>query len=169
VNVIYPAGTIGLPLTADLSICSIIIGLTAWVGVNRILHNHINEGSIFCVSAAAGAVGSLVGQLGKLKGAKVIGIAGSASKLAWMQEELGFDYVINYKTEDVSKRLKEIAPDGINAYFDNVGGEVTDAVLENAAMNSKIAVCGSISEYDDKWAGQRNWNMILMRRITVQG
>jgi len=169
VNVLYPAGAIPeMPLTADLSICSVIVGLTAWVGANKILTN-ITPGSVVCVSGAAGAVGSIFGQLAKLKGAKVIDIAGSASKCAWMRDELGFDHVIDYKSQDVGAELKAAAPDGINAYFDNVGGDITDAVLLNAAMHSQIAVCGSISEYDDKWSGQRNWNMVLMRRITVKG
>jgi len=167
-NVFYKAGEMqGIPLTADLSICSIIIGLTAWHGVRKILTP--TTGSVVCVSGAAGAVGSIVGQLAKLDGAKVIGIAGSDSKCAWMRDALGFDCVINYKKDDVGKAIAAFAPDGVNGYFDNVGGSVTDAVLMNCALNSKIAVCGSISEYDDAWSGQRNWNMILMRRISVQG
>ena len=120
------------------------------------------------VSGAAGAVGSLVGQLSKLKGAKVVGIAGSAAKCAWMKDKLGFDKVINYKTQDVQQEIASFAPQGITGYFDNVGGPVTDAVLMNARNNAGFAICGSISEYDDNWSGQRNWNMILMRRISVQ-
>ena len=168
VNVMYKAGELGgLPLTADLSICSVIIGLTAWHGVNKILQPGPDDTVV--VSGAAGAVGSIVGQLSKLKGAKVAGIAGSAAKCAWMKDELGFDCVIDYKTQDVEKEIAKFAPDGITGYFDNVGGVVTDAVLMNARNKAKVAVCGSISEYDDKWSGQKNWNMILMRRITVQG
>lgn len=167
VNVLYKAGELGLPLTADLSICSIIIGLTAWYGVNKILNP--DSSSIIVVSAAAGAVGSTVGQLAKIKGAKVIGIAGSDDKLAYMRDQLKFDCVINYKTQDVGKAIAEFAPEGITGYFDNVGGSVTDAVLLNCRNNAKIAVCGSISEYDDNWVGQKNWNMILMRRISIQG
>lgn len=168
VNVLYKAGEIqGLPLTADLSVCSVIIGLTAWHGVNKILQPGPED--IIVVSGAAGAVGSIVGQLSKLKGAKVVGVAGSAAKCAWMKDELGFDCVINYKTQDVEHEVAKFAPDGITGYFDNVGGKVTDAVLTNARNKAKVAVCGSISEYDDNWSGQKNWNMILMRRITVQG
>lgn len=166
-NVLYAAGTIAdLPLTADLSVCSIIIGLTAWYGINKILEPKAE--SLICVSGGAGAVGSLVGQLALQKGAKVIGIAGGENKCAWMKN-LGFHHVIDYKKEDVGKCLASIAPNGIDGYFDNVGGAITDAVLMNMSLNSKIAVCGSISEYDDAWAGQRNWNMILMRRITIKG
>ncbi len=139
-NVLYKAGEMqGLPLTADLSSCSIIIGLTAWHGVRKILTP--TPGSVVCVSGAAGAVGSIVGQLAKLDGAKVIGIAGSDSKCAWMRDDLGFDCVINYKKDDVGKVIAAFAPDGVNGYFDNVGGSVTDAVLVNCALN----VCTSLS------------------------
>jgi NADPH-dependent curcumin reductase len=166
-NVLYPAGNLGLPVTADLSVCSFVIGLTAWHGVNKILCP--DESSIVCVSGAAGAVGSLVGQLAKLKGAKVIGIAGGAEKCSWLKNDLKFDCVIDYKSENVEKALAAFAPEGISHYFDNVGGEVSDAVLLNMRLYSKYALCGSISEYDDKWSGQKNFNMILMRRISVQG
>lgn len=169
INVMYKAGETGkdLPLTADLSVCSVTIGLTAWHGTNKILEPGPSD--IVAVSGAAGAVGSLVGQLSKLKGAKVVGIAGSDVKCAYLKSELGYDCVINYKTQDVGKELAAFAPDGITGYFDNVGGIVTDAVLANARNNCKIAICGSISEYDDKWAGQKNFNMILMRRISIKG
>lgn len=167
VTVFYKAGEMSLPLTADLSVCSLIVGLAAWHGVNKVLAPDSN--SVIAVSGAAGAVGSIVGQLCKLKGAKVIGIAGSDEKLKWMKNELKFDAVVNYKTQDVEKEVAAFAPDGLTGYFDNVGGSVTDAVLMNMRNSSKLAVCGSISEYDDKWAGQKNWNMILMRRICVQG
>jgi hypothetical protein len=168
-NVLYKAGGLGdLPLTADLSVCSFVIGLTAWHGVNKILQPDAN--SVVCVSGAAGAVGSLVGQLSKAKGAKVIGIAGGAQKCAWLKE-LGFDRVIDYKSEKVVDALAAYTAEAgqINCYFDNVGGETSDAVLAHMALNSKYALCGSISEYDDAWSGQKNFNMILMRRITVQG
>lgn len=167
VNVFYKAGQTGLPLTADLSVCSIIVGLTAWHGINKILLP--DSTSVVAVSGAAGAVGSIVGQLAKLKGAKVIGIAGSADKCAWMKDDLNFDCVINYKTENVQEAIAAFCPEGVTHYYDNVGGSVTDAVLLNARLNAKIAVCGSISEYDDNWSGQKNWNMILMRRISIQG
>jgi NADPH-dependent curcumin reductase CurA len=166
-TVFYKAGDLGLPLTADLSVCSWIVGLAAWHGVNKILAPDSN--SIIAVSGAAGAVGSIVGQLCKIKGAKVVGIAGSDQKLAWMKNDLKFDAVINYKTQDVEKELAAFAPEGLTGYFDNVGGSVTDAVLMNLKNTSKVAVCGSISEYDDKWSGQKNWNMILMRRLQIQG
>lgn len=166
-NIMYKAGTLSLPLTADLSVCSIIIGLTAWHGVKRILAP--SSGDIVVVSGAAGAVGSLVGQLAKARGATVVGIAGTDDKCAWLTNSLKFDLAINYKTQDVAKELKAFAPEGITHYFDNVGGNVTDAVFLCARLNAKFALCGSISEYEDSWVGQRNYNMILMRRINVQG
>jgi len=164
----YKAGlNEGLPLTADLSLCSIIIGLTAWLGVNKIMD--IKPDDVVVVSGAAGAVGSIVAQLSKLRGAKVAGIAGSADKCAWLTKDLGLDLAINYKTESVVDKLKAWAPEGITAYFDNVGGQITDDVLTQFRNNGRVAVCGSISEYDDAWAGQRNWNLILMRRLTIKG
>lgn len=168
-NLMYKTGGHGLPLTADLSVCSVIIGLTAWHGVNKILQPGTE--SIFCVSGAAGAVGSLVGQLAKLKGAKVIGIAGGPQKCSMLKNELKFDWVIDYKAVDVEQTLASITAEAgqITHYFDNVGGKVSDAVLTHMALNSKYALCGSISEYDDAWSGQKNFNMILMRRIEVKG
>jgi len=167
VNVLYMAGQTGLGLTADLSVASVVIGLTAWHGLAKILDPA--AGDIVVVSGAAGAVGSLVGQLAKARGAVVIGIAGTKEKCEWMTNELGFDFAVNYKLDDVEKAIAAAAPDGITHYFDNVGGKVSDAVFMNARNYAKIAVCGSISEYDDNWTGQQNYNMILMRRISVTG
>lgn len=166
-NVLYKAGGAGLPLTTDLSVGSVVIGLTAWHGMRTILNP--KEGDVVVVSGGAGAVGSLAGQLAKVSGATVIGIAGSKAKCDWMTNELGFDFAVNYKLEDVEKAIAAAAPDGVTHYFDNVGGTVSDAVFANARNYAKIALCGSISEYDDNWTGQKNYNMILMRRISVTG
>jgi len=167
VNVLYKGDQYGLGPTTDLSVNSVIIGLTAWHGVAKVLDP--KEGDIVVVSGGAGAVGSLAGQLAKARGATVIGIAGTKVKCEWMTNDLGFDHAINYKLDDVEKAIAAAAPGGITHYFDNVGGSVTDAVLMNAKNYAKIALCGSISEYDDNWGGQRNYNMILMRRISVTG
>lgn len=167
VTVLYKAGELGLPLSADLSVASLIIGLTAWHGVEKILEP--TTGDVVVVSGGAGAVGSLVGQLAKARGATVIAIAGTPAKCAWITETVGLDHCINYKTEDVEAALLALAPEGVTHYFDNVGGKVTDAVLMNARNYLKMALCGSISEYDDAWSGQKNFNMILMRRISVTG
>ena len=109
---IFKAGECGgLPLTADLSVCSVVIGLTAWHGVNKIIQPSADDTVV--VSGAAGAVGSIVGQLCKLRGAKVVGIAGSAAKCAWIKDTLGFDLAIDYKTQDVQEEIAKFAPDGI--------------------------------------------------------
>ena len=176
-NVLYRAGECsGLPLTADLSCCSVIIGITAWHGVNKVLQ--VGPGDTVVVSGAAGAVGSLVGQLALLKGARVAGIAGGASKCAWLKD-LGFHAAVDYKSQDVAKELAAFAPGGVTCYFDkcgassapcaraqhpqasevaavdsrceaglprSVGGAVTDAVLTTMKNNGRFALCGSISE-----------------------
>lgn len=167
VNVVGLCGEFGkLPITTNLALCSRIIGLTAWHGVAKILQP--GEGDVVCVSGGNGAVGSVVGQLSKARGATVIGIAGGPAKCAEMKEK-GFDHSINYKEGKVQEELAKVAPDGITHYFDNVGGEISDAVLANARNKMKYALCGSISEYNSSWSGQKNFNMILMRRISVQG
>lgn len=153
--------------TYEISYGGIVIGLTAFHGVDKIIQP--KEGDVIVVSGAAGAVGSIVGQLAKARGATVIGIAGGEVKCGIMKNEYNYDYAIDYKSDNISDKLKEYAPNGVNGYFDNVGGDVTEAVFENAANNCKVAICGSISEYDDEWAGIKNFNMILMRRITVTG
>lgn len=129
--------------TFELTYGGAVIGLTAWHGVNKIIRPE--EGSVFVVSGGAGAVGSIAGQLAKLKGATVIGIAGGKAKCSYMTDILGFDYAIDYKSEDIDAKLKEYAPNGINGYYDNVGGDATEAVLMNAANGLRIALCGSIS------------------------
>ena len=152
--------------TTNLSVASLLMGLTAWVGVNIL---EVKEGDVCVVSGAAGAVGSIAAQLCKVRGAKVVGIAGGPKKCAWLTSELGLDLAIDYKTQDIEKVLKEFAPDGVTGYFDNVGGSVTDAVLLTMKNFGKVAICGSISEYNDEWVGVKNFNMVLMRRLTVKG
>jgi NADPH-dependent curcumin reductase CurA len=155
-----------LPLSAYCSIMTMVIGLTGWYGTRKLLN--VQKDDIVVVSAASGAVGSLVGQLSKLSGAKVIGIAGGPAKCQHLLD-VGFDVAIDYKSEDVGKTLATAAPDGITCYFDNVGGAITDAVLLNFQNNGRMAVCGSISEYEDNWNGIQNFNMTLMRRLTIKG
>lgn len=105
-------------------------------------------GETVVVSGAAGAVGSLVGQIGKIMGCTVIGIAGNDAKCDWLTKTLGFDYAINYKTDEVARKLKEFAPDGIDCYFDNVGGELSSIVIGAMCLFGRIAVCGSVSTYN---------------------
>mmetsp|Transcript_31525 Transcript_31525/g.100850 ORF Transcript_31525/g.100850 Transcript_31525/m.100850 type:complete len:364 (+) Transcript_31525:3-1094(+) len=157
----------GLPNTAWLSVCSVIIGLTAWVGVNEICKP--KQGETFVVSAGAGAVGSLAGQLAKLRGARVIGFVGSKEKADWIVNELGFDGAINYKTDDMLTRLKHLAPNGVDSYFDNTGGPSTEAVLRCFNNNARIALCGIISGYNTGDFALKNFQMLLHRRVNLQG
>ncbi|MGC8483840.1 MAG: zinc-binding dehydrogenase, partial [Thermodesulfobium sp.] len=107
----------------------------------------VRKGETFVVSSAAGSVGSIAGQISKIIGARVIGIAGGPEKCNWVVQEAGFDYCIDYKSENVSQRLSELCPDGIDVYFDNVGGEILDDVLSRIRKNGRIILCGAISDY----------------------
>jgi prostaglandin reductase 1 len=122
-------------------------GNTAYFGLLKICDPKPNETVV--VSGAAGAVGSMVGQIAKIKGCKVVGIAGSDDKCAWLKE-LGFDEMINYKTENVKEALKKAAPNGVDCYFDNVGGEISSIVTEQMNLFGRISVCGTISNYNSK-------------------
>lgn len=127
-------GTLGMP------------GNTAQFGLLELIQP--KSGDIVVVSGGAGAVGNLVGQIAKAKGCKVIGIAGSDEKCNWLTNDLGFDHAINYKTESVNDALKKYAPQGIDCYFDNVGGEISSTVINQMRDFGRIAVCGSISSYN---------------------
>jgi prostaglandin reductase 1 len=130
----YALGAIGMP------------GNTAYFGFLDICEP--KPGSTVVVSAAAGAVGSLVGQIAKLKGCKVLGFAGEEWKLKWLKDKLGFDHVFNYRNVDVDKTLKEFAPNGVDSYFDNVGGDFTYNVMKNMSNFGRISLCGAISAYN---------------------
>ena len=119
------------------------IAATAYASLVRVAPPQ--EGETFVVSAAASGVGSLAGQIARIMGARVIGIAGSAEKCRWVTEDLGFDACIDYRTEDVAARLKELAPAGVNTFFDNVGGELLDTVLRRIALRARVILCGSLS------------------------
>lgn len=108
------------------------------------------EGETVVVTGAAGAVGSLVGQIAKLKGCRVVGFTGSDEKCKWLEDELGFDKAINYKSGDVTKELKEAAPKGVDCYFDNVGGELSSTIIQQMNVFGRISVCGAISGYNDQ-------------------
>ena len=157
-----------LPLAAYLAVFG-IIGPTAYVGLLNI--GKPKAGETLLVSAAAGAVGSLVGQIGKIKGCRVVGIAGSDEKCRWITEDLGFDAAINYKTEPVHEHLKTHCPEGIDVYFDNVGGEILDAVLSLINVNARIVICGLISQYNaiEPVPGPYNFRSILTQRARVEG
>jgi NADPH-dependent curcumin reductase CurA len=142
-------------------------GVTAWVGLNTIIEP--KAGETIVVSAAAGAVGSVVGQLAKAKGCRVVGIAGGADKCRLVVETYGFDACVDYKAGNLRKDLKAAAPDGIDGNFENVGGEVMDTIL--ACMNAfgRMAVCGLISGYNGEPYGVRNFRSILVNRLKVEG
>jgi NADPH-dependent curcumin reductase CurA len=133
------------PLTHLLSVYG-VAGLTAYHGLLEC--GRPKPGETVAVSAAAGSVGSLVGQIAKLKGCKVVGIAGGAEKCAWLMDELGFDAAVDYKAGEVRRALRAACPDGIDVYFDNVGGDILEAALFNMALHGRIACCGAVSQYD---------------------
>lgn len=123
-------------------------GNTAYFGLLEICKP--KEGETLVVSTAAGSVGSLAGQIGKIKGCRVIGFTGSDEKCKWLQDELGFDKAINYKKGDMEKALKEVAPKGIDCYFDNVGGALSAIIIKQMNSLGRIASCGAVSEYNSE-------------------
>jgi hypothetical protein len=123
------------------------------------------------VSAAAGAVGEIVGQIAKIRGCRTIGIAGGSAKCKWLTEELGFDAAVDYKAGDTMRALQAASPDGIDVYFDNVGGDVLEACLFNMKLHGRIACCGAVSQYDSAAPhGPRGVpGLIVTRRLTMRG
>ncbi len=147
-----------------------ITGMTAYFGLLDV--GRIKEGDTVVVSGAAGATGSAVGQIAKIKGAgRVVGIAGGPEKCAWVVDELGFDEAIDYKSSNVARRLRELCPQGIDLYFDNVGGEVLDACLANLALRGRVVLCGAISGYNDRASahGPANYVSLISRRGRMEG
>ena len=143
-------------------------GFTAWIGLDLI---GVKAGEVVFISGAAGAVGSLAGQLAKLGGCHVIGSAGSAEKVGLLTTELGFDAAFNYKDGEVYAQLKRAAPDGIDAYFDNVGGDHLEAAFSSLRDHGRVAACGQISRYnaDGPVPGPRNMFVIVTKRLTIRG
>jgi NADPH-dependent curcumin reductase len=157
----------GMPPNLALSLFG-TTGLTAYFGVNDIAQS--KAGETFVVSSAAGAVGSIAGQIAKIKGSRVIGIAGSKAKCDWLMQEAGFDGVIDYRTENVATRLSELCPQGIDVYFDNVGGPLLDEVLARINLHARIVICGSISTYNTgKPYGPLNYFNLELRRSRMEG
>jgi len=164
VRKIDPAGA---PVSTALGVLG-MPGFTAYYGLFEI--GRPEEGQTVFVSGAAGAVGSAAGQMAKIAGCRVLGSAGSEDKLAWLRE-LGFDAAFNYRERGAREGLAEAAPDGIDVYFDNVGGDHLEAAIGAMRMNGRIVACGSISRYNDAEpvAGPRNLFMVVTKRLRMQG
>jgi len=144
-------------------------GMTAYFGILEV--GKIKRGDTVLVSGAAGAVGSLVGQIAKLKGCSVIGIAGGKHKCDYLINELGFDAAIDYKAEDLMEALNQKCPKGIDVYFDNVGGDILNASLTKLRLNARVVICGAISQYNNKKdiIGPSNYLSLLVNRASMQG
>jgi len=159
-----------IPLSAYLGSVG-MPGVTAWYGLNKIMLP--KPGQTVAVSAASGAVGSVVGQLAKLKGCRAVGFAGGKDKCDYVVNELGFDDCIDYKAakdpKELYKMLKEATPDGIDSYFENVGGSILDAVLSRMNAFGRIAMCGMIAGYDGQPLPLQNPQLILVSRLTIEG
>jgi NADPH-dependent curcumin reductase CurA len=165
---VFPVSLEVAPLTLYLSVLG-VTGLTAYFGLLEI--GRPEPGQTVVVSAAAGAVGMVVGQIAKIKGCRVVGIAGGPEKCRFIVEELGFDAAIDYKHEEVRTALREACPDRVDVYFDNVGGEILDAVLTRLARHARIVICGSISQYnnDSPARGPANYMALLVDRARMEG
>ncbi len=150
-------GTLGMP------------GMTAYFGLFEV--GKPQPGQTVVVSAAAGAVGSIVAQLAKLHGCRAVGIAGGPDKCKYLVDTLGVDAAIDYKHEDVGAALRKACPNGIDVYFDNVGGDILDAALANLARGARVVICGAVSQYNatGAWKGPANYMSLLVNRATMMG
>jgi NADPH-dependent curcumin reductase CurA len=145
-----------------------LTGLTAYFGILEVAA--MKKGEVVLVSGAAGAVGSVVGQIAKIKGCKVIGIAGGKNKCDYLLNELGFDAAIDYKNESLRKEIKRNCPKGIDIYFDNVGGETLDHALASLRINARVVICGAISQYNSQQIeGPKNYLSLLVNRASMKG
>jgi NADPH-dependent curcumin reductase CurA len=155
------------PLSVYLGVLG-MTGMTAWAGLQLV---DVKEGDIIYISGAAGAVGSVAGQLAKLRGCHVIGSAGSTEKVTFLRDECGFDSVFDYKLGPVLEQLNRAAPDGIDVYFDNVGGEALEAALSALRVNGRIIACGAISRYNEETPqlGPTNLFNMITKRLTMKG
>ena len=153
----YYIGILGMP------------GMTAYFGILEV--GEIKEGDVVLVSGAAGAVGSIVGQIAKIKGCRVIGIAGGKSKCDYLTEKLGFDGAIDYKNENIANGVKKHCPKGIDVYFDNVGGEILDSALIFLRKKARVVICGAISQYnaESEVKGPKNYLSLLVNRASMKG
>lgn len=174
-HVVFPAAmlrkidTSEIPARCHLGVLGLTTGLTAWVGLNTI--GSLRAEDTVVVSAAAGATGSVACEIARLRGARVIGIAGGADKMRYLMDDLGLAGAIDYKSDDVRARLAELAPTGVNLFFDNVGGDILDAVLENIAPEARVVICGAMSQYPrlDQVTGPARYLKLAERNATMRG
>ena len=156
----------GLPLPTLLGACG-MSGLTAYYGLTDIAP--VQPGETLVVSAAAGSVGSIAGQIGKLRGARVVGIAGGAEKCRHLIDDLGFDAAVDYKADDFKQQLAAATPDGVHVNFENVGGPVMRAVLSRMVNGGRVALCGLIANYASGGKPSDDYSVIIVKRLTVRG
>ena len=156
-------------ISAEAVLCVLALpGLTAYIGLMD--YGKPKEGETLVVSGGAGSVGSMVGQIAKAEGLRVVGTAGSDDKCRWLEDELGFDAAINYKSDDLQKQLADATPDGIDVYFENTGGPVQHAVFHRMNAHGRIVVCGMIADYNtDKPGPGPSWLNVIRKRLTIQG
>ena len=157
-----------LPPTAAMSVLG-TTGVTAWCGLFKV--GKPVAGDTVVVSGAAGATGSIVGQLAKIAGCRAIGIAGGAEKCRWLVEEAGYDAAIDYKAGDIKQQIRDLCPNGIDVIFDNVGGAILDAMLTRIATGARVVICGGISRYESGGlpAGPANYFNLVFRRASMAG
>jgi len=158
-----------VPFVADSAFLGVlgVTGLTAYFGMTEIAKPE--KGETLVVSAAAGATGSIAGQIGKINGCRVVGIAGNDDKCKWLTEELGFDAAINYKHADWKEKLAAATPNGIDIDFENVGGEIMRAVLARMNLHGRVVLCGLISGYANEDPALESYSIIIIKRLRVQG
>ena len=158
----------GVPLTGQLSVLG-GNGLTAYYGMCEV--GKPESGETVLVSAAAGGVGSVAGQIARIHGARVVGVAGSDEKCAWLVDELSFDAAFNYKREDLCDAIRRTCPDGVDVFFDNVGGQILNAALAHINLHARVVLCGAISQLGAKMLppGPANYVYLLTKRATMRG
>jgi NADPH-dependent curcumin reductase CurA len=158
----------GVPLELAMSVLG-ATGITAYFGLLDV--GRPKAGETVVVSGAAGATGSVAGQIARIKGCRVVGIAGGKDKCDWLVQKARFDAAIDYKSEDVAARLRETCPSGIDVYFDNVGGDILDAALAQLAMRGRVVLCGAIATYNDaeQRPGPKNYLNLLVKRGRMEG
>jgi NADPH-dependent curcumin reductase CurA len=158
----------GLPMRQMMGVLG-ATGITAYFGMLDV--GGVQEGETVVVSGAAGATGSVAAQIAKIKGARVIGIAGGPEKCGWLRDACGLDATIDYKAEDIDARVGELAPEGVDVLFENVGGSSLDAALGHLAINARVALCGSISAYNDLDRAEpiHRYMELVVKRARIQG